>query len=93
MTGHDFTNVERNSQYKFFHELTGALLDPEQVRLAKIKEVEFLHTFPVYEKVCDSELKGTGFVLTRWILTDKRTCEATRHSSTVCSSMVQVEFA
>ena len=78
--GTRLASVERNSHYKFIHEVTGALLDPEQVRLAKIKEVEFLHTFPV--KVCESELKGTGFALTRWILTDKRTCQATRHSST-----------
>ena len=28
MTGHDLANVGRNSHYKFFHELTGALLDP-----------------------------------------------------------------
>ena len=91
--GTRLASVERNLHYKFIHEVTGALLDPEQVRLAKIKEVEFLHTFPVYEKVCESELKGTGFVLTRWILTDKRICQATRHSSTVCWSIVQVEFA
>ena len=81
--GTRLANVGRNSHYKFFNELTGALLDPEQVRLANIKEVVFLHTFPVYEKVCEPELKGTEFVLTRWILTDERTCQATRHSSTV----------
>ena len=81
--GTRLASVGRNSHDKFIHELTGALLDPEQVRLAEIEEVEFLHTFPVYEKVCESELKGTGFALTRWILTDKRTCQATRHSRTL----------
>ena len=91
--GTRLTSVGINSHYKSIHELTGALLDPDQVRLAKIKEVEFLHTFPVHEKVCESELKGTEFVLTRWILTDKRTWQATRHSCTVCWSIVQVEFA
>ena len=91
--GTRLASVGRNSHYKFIHELTGALLDPEQVRLAEIKEAEFLHTFPVFEKVRESELKGTEFVLTRWILTDRRTCQATRHSSTVCWSIVQVEVA
>ena len=86
-------NVGRNSHYKFFNELTGALLDPEQVRPANINEVVFLHTFPVYEKVCEPGLKDTEFVLTRWILTDRRTCQATRHSSTVWWSRVQVGFA
>ena len=80
--GTRLANVGRNSHYKFFHELTGALLDPEQVRLAKINEVEFLHTFPVYVKVCESEATGAEFVLTSWILTDERATTNLWRSST-----------
>ena len=39
---------------RFSDELTGAPLESEQGRLAKIKVVEFLHTFPVYGKVEES---------------------------------------
>ena len=45
MTGHDLQSWEETRIEKFSGELTGAPLNPEQVRLAKIKEVEFLHTF------------------------------------------------
>ena len=57
MRGHDLQTREETHVEKFFDELTGAPLDPVQVRLAKIEEVGFLHTFPVYEKFDDSEAK------------------------------------
>ena len=37
--GTRLANVGRNSHHKFFHELTEALLHPEQARLAKIKRL------------------------------------------------------
>ena len=55
MTGHDLPTLEENKVEKFFHELTGAPLDPAQVRRAKVKEVEFWHTIPVCQKVDELE--------------------------------------
>ena len=57
MPGHDLQTREETHVEKFFDDLTEAPLDPEQVRLAKIEEVGFLHTFPVHEKIGDSEAK------------------------------------
>ena len=71
MTGHDLRTWAENDVEKFFDELTGAPLDPEQVRLAKIRDVEFLHTFPLYEKIDESEAGGKEFVSTRRILTNE----------------------
>ena len=71
VTGHDLQMWEYNNVEKFSDELTGAPLDPEQVSLAKIKEVEFLHTLPAYEKVDESEAKGKELVSTKWILAMK----------------------
>ena len=71
-------NVGNNHVDQFFDGLTGAPLGPELVSLAKIKEVEFLHTFFVYEKVDESEDRSKEFVSTRWILMDKG------DASTIC---------
>ena len=57
MPGHDLQTREETHVEQFFNDLTGAPFDPEQVRLAKIEEVGFLHTFPVHEKIDDSEVK------------------------------------
>ena len=53
----------------FFDELTGERLPAESVRAAKIEEIEFLRTFPVYEKVPEAQTRGKESVSARWILT------------------------
>ena len=72
MTGNDLQTWKEHNVEKFFDELMGVPLDPEHVRLAKIEEVEFQHTFPAYEEVDESEATGNDFFFsTRWTLTNK----------------------
>ena len=49
--------------------LAGEQWDTEQVLLANIKEIEFVHTFPVYDKFHE-RAKEKEFVSKRWILTN-----------------------
>jgi hypothetical protein len=60
MTGHDEQEWDPEELETFFDELTGEQLNPKDVHEAKVKEIEVLRTFPVYEKVPESYAKRQG---------------------------------
>ena len=65
LTGHDTQEWDEDGLEQFFDELTGERLNPKDVREAKVKEIEFLRTFPVYEKVPEAMAEGKEFISTR----------------------------
>ena len=71
VTGHDAQEWDEDGLEQFFDELTGERLNPKDVREAKVKEIEFLRTFPVYEKVPEAMAKGKEFISTRWNIINK----------------------
>ncbi|CAK0871008.1 unnamed protein product [Prorocentrum cordatum] len=71
ITGHDTQEWGEDGLEQFFDELTGERLNSRDVREAKVKEIEFLRTFPVYEKVPEAMAKGKEFISTRWTITNK----------------------
>ena len=71
ITGHDTQVWDEDGLERFFDELTGERLNPRDVREAKVKEIEFLRTFPVYEKVPEAMANGKEFISTRWTITNK----------------------
>ncbi|CAK0826515.1 unnamed protein product [Prorocentrum cordatum] len=71
ITGHDTQEWDEDGLEQFFDELTGERLNSRDVREAKVKEIEFLRTFPVYEKVPEAMAKGKEFISTRWTITNK----------------------
>ncbi|CAK0797196.1 unnamed protein product [Prorocentrum cordatum] len=71
LTGHDTQEWDEDGLEQFFDELTGERLRPKDVREVKVKEIEFLRTFPVYEEVPEAMAKGKRFISTRWTITNK----------------------
>ena len=68
---HGHEEPDLDSYVKHYDEITGLLLPADKVRAARVEEVEFLRSFPVYEKVPRSASVGKTFVQVRWIDVDK----------------------
>ena len=53
-------------QREFYDEISGALLDPELVKRARAKEIEFIKEFEVYKKVPAEDAIGKAKVSLKW---------------------------
>ena len=55
-TGHEDDNyMDEESVEQFYDDITGGLLPTQAVLAARKEELEFLRTFPVYEKVPEAQ--------------------------------------
>ena len=84
MTRHDLQMWQASHVEKFFDERPGALLDPKQVRLAKISTRSQCTTKSMNPK---SKAKS----LDKVDPDEQKRCQATSHSRTICWPRVQVE--
>eukprot|EP00971_Amphidinium_carterae_P113479 2248307-Amphidinium_carterae.1 len=65
-TGHDETEYPEEDVAEFYDDVSGELLPTAGVRQARKEELEFLQSFPVYQKVPEGEAKGKTVVSVRW---------------------------
>ena len=55
----------------FYDDISGALLPTAEVRRARQEELEFLRSFPVYQKVPEEQARGKHKISVRWCDVDK----------------------
>jgi len=67
--GHEVVDVSEHAQY--FDDLTGELLPPALVEAARREEIEWVHSFGVYDKVPRVQSQGYPFIKVRWVEVDK----------------------
>ena len=56
--GHDEESVPEEGVEKFYDDISGKLLPKKLVREARLEEIKFLQSFPVYKKVPAEEALG-----------------------------------
>ena len=66
VTGHEDEQIDEEAIELFYDDITGRLLPQKLVRKARGKEIEFVHTFKVYEKVPAHNAKGKKIISVRW---------------------------
>ena len=64
--GHDEESVPEEDVEKFYDDISGKLLPTKLVREARLEEIKFLQSFPVYKKVPAEEARGKQKVSVRW---------------------------
>ena len=57
-TGHEEIEYSEEDVEQFYDDISGALLPAKEVRAARLEEIEYLQTFPVYKKVPAAMAKG-----------------------------------